>query len=151
MNELVLVENKKMPITIVANKLIPQLFPKVRPMLEKGKKYWEDYYRLHDIKRLLIKGDLQLWVGVEDKEIKLILLTTLAVYPRSVWLRLLYIGGERMRDALYYLPTVESWGKAHGAMGTETIARGGWLRLIKKTRLAKAEQHIFLKLKYEAK
>lgn len=140
---------KQMPITIVANKLIPAMFSKIRPLLEKGRKYWSDYYTLLDIKKLLIKGDLQLWVGVEGKEVKLIMLTTLAVYPHSVWLRLLYIGGERMRDALYYLPTVESWAKTHGAVGTETICRDGWTRLIKNTRLAKAEKKTFLKLKFE--
>lgn len=147
MNELVK-PRYQMPCTPVANHMISAIFPKVRPLLEKGEKYWKDYYTLYDIKRLLIKGNLQLWVGVEGSEIKLMMLTTLVVYPRSVWLRLLYIGGERMTDALYYLPTVENWGKSRGAMGTEAVTRDGWLKLIKNTRLAKAEQRVFLKLKF---
>lgn len=141
----------KMPCTPVANIQIPAIFPKIRPLLEKGKKYWEDYYTLKDIKLALIKGDMQLWVGVEGSEVKLVAITTLVIYPRSVWLRMPFIAGERVRDAVYYLPSIQAWAKAHGAVGIEgsSTSRLGWERIMLKSVFAKAQTGLAFKLKFE--
>lgn len=142
----------EMPCTPVANYMVPAMFIKLRPLLEKGREYWEDYYTMKDIKLALIKGDMQLWVGVEESEIKLMLLTTLVVYPRSVWLRIPFVSGERVRDALYYLPNIINWAKVRGAVGIEgsSVSLFAWEGIMKKTLLAKAKTGLAFKLKFES-
>lgn len=141
----------EMPCTPVANIQIPAIFPKIRPLLEKGKKYWQDYYTLKDIKLLLIKGDFQLWVGVEGPEVKLVAITTLVVYPRSVWLRMPFVAGERVTDAVYYLPAIQAWARSHGAVGIEgsSTSRLGWERIMKRSVFAKAEFGLAFRLKFD--
>lgn len=145
-----LVKTPTFGVTIVPNAMIGKIFPKIKPMLLKGRKYLEDYYTIGDIKRLLITGKFQLWVAVEGSEVKTIMLTTLATYPRSLWLQIIYIGGERLQDALYYLPSIESWAKAHGAVGTEATGRSGWIKTMKKTRLKNAQTGIAFRMKFES-
>jgi hypothetical protein len=145
------VENYKMPCTVVANNLIPAIFPKIRPLLEKGREYWEDYYTLKDIKLALIKGDFQLWVGVEGPDVKLMAISTIVIYPRSVWLRIPFISGERVRDAVYFLPTIESWAKTRGAVGIEgySTSRLGWERIMKHSRFSRIKTGLAFKMKFE--
>ena len=138
-------------VTIVPNHLIGAIFPKIKPILRQGRKYIEDYYTMGDLRRLLVNGTFQLWVAVEGPEIKTIMFTTLAVYPRSIWLQIIFVGGEQLDKALYCLPDVERWAKAHGAIGTEmAIGRTGWERVIKKTRLKDAEVGVAFRMKFES-
>lgn len=141
----------RMPITPVPNNLIPAIFSKIRPLLEKNREYWEDYYTLKDLKIALIKGDFQLWIGVEGPDIKLMAITTLVTYPRSVWLRMPFVAGERVRDAVYYLPTIETWAKSHGAIGIEgySTSRFGWERIMKHSAFNHFKAGFAFKMKFK--
>lgn len=142
----------RMLITPVPNNLIPGIFPKIRPLLEKNSEYWEDYYTLKDIKLALIKGDFQLWVGVEGPDIKLMAITTLVTYPRSVWLRIPFIAGERVRAAIYYLPVLETWAKAHGAVGIEgySVSLFAWEKIMKRTIFNDFKTGFAFKMKFKS-
>lgn len=141
----------RMPATPVSNELIPAIFPKIRPLLEKNREYWEDYYTLKDIKIALIKGEFQLWVGVEGPDVKLMVITTLVVYPRSVWLRMPFIAGERIRSAIYYLPVIETWARARGAIGIEgySVSLFAWEKIMKRTVFNDFKSGFAFKMKFK--
>lgn len=84
---------KDIPVTIVANSLIEDVWYQVAPLLLKGEQYWKDYFNIDDIKRACIEGTMQLWVGVNG-EISMCAITTIDVYPRAKFLRFVYIGGR---------------------------------------------------------
>lgn len=126
-------------VTPIANSVIFQIFPKVVPLLNKGKKFWQDYYDLDDIQKLLIKGKLQLWVGIEQETntIKIAMLTSIEMYPKSKWVRIIYIGGEGFKDALYYLKELEMWARGYDCRGFEVITRDGMERKLKPFKFTK--------------
>src|SRR5688572_24597133 len=118
-------------VTPIANAVISLIFPKIVPLLEKGQKQWQDYFDLDDIERLLVKGKLQLWLGIEEgtNTIKLVMLTSIEVYPKSKWVKLIYIGGEDLKNAFHYLKELEAWARKYECRGFEVIARDGIQRV----------------------
>lgn len=120
---------KEIPVTIVANSLIDDVWYQVAPLLLKGKKYWDDYFSLEDIKRECIEGRMQLWVGVNG-EITMCALTTIDVYPRGKFLRIVYIGGRNWRAVAHSHEQIKQFALKHSCVGTDTIARDGWMRLL---------------------
>lgn len=124
----------KLEVIIVPNDWIIDIFPKIVPILEKNREHWEDYYRLEDLQKYLINGNLQLWIGIDKEnapdQIKLIMITQLTSYPRSIWLRYSFIGGEYMRYALRYRRKVIRWARARGAVGEEFVGSRGWVPMM---------------------
>lgn len=114
------------PVTIVANSLIEDVWYQCVPLLMKGEKYWCDYFTLDDIKFACIDGKMQLWVGVNG-EISVLALTTIDVYPRSKFLRFVYCGGRGWRHVAHSHKMIEMFAKKHGCVGMDAIAREGWL------------------------
>lgn len=129
----------KLQITPVSNRLIEKIFVKIVPHLMKGKKFWEDYYDLDDIERALISGKLQLWVGLdgETNTIKLVMLTSIELYPKSKWVRLIYMGGSNFKDAYYFYKELELWARKYDCRGFEVITRDGMERLLRPLKFTK--------------
>lgn len=114
-----------LPVTIVANSLIEDVWYQVVPLLNKGKQYWSDYFTIDDIKLACIEGTMQLWVGVNG-EISMCAITTIDVYPRAKWLRIVYIGGRGYRHVAHSHKQIVEYAKKHGCVGTDIIARDKW-------------------------
>lgn len=119
-------------VTDVATSLIDDIWPKIVPHLEKGREYWEDYYELEDILDFLKAGRMQLWVGVSNKEIHIVMLTCINVFPKAKFLHLIYAGGSRLRDVMYYYNNVAKWARSHGIVGMQSLSRPGMVRLLEK-------------------
>jgi len=118
------------PVTIVANSLIDDVWYQIAPLLLKGEKYWSDYYAINDIKEACRGGTLQLWVGVRGREITVVALTTILVYPRNKYLCFIYCGGRRWHSVSHSHADVVKYAKEHGCAGIDIIARSGWERLL---------------------
>lgn len=120
------------PVTIIATNLVEDIWPEVEPLLLKGIGFWGDYYDIDDLKTACIKGKMQLWVALEEREIHMVMLTMLVIYPKRKLLRYFYIGGKRLKDVMYYNPNVVKWAREHGASGDELIGRDGWIRALRR-------------------
>jgi len=117
------------PVTIVANSLIEDVWYQVTPLLLKGEKYLSDYYTLDDIKFACIDGSMQLWVGVNG-EISVCAITTIDVYPQANILRFIYCGGKGWRNVAYAHAAIVEYAKKYKCIGIDIVARDGWWKLL---------------------
>lgn len=114
----------------VPNNLVTKLWPQVVPHMEKGRKYWEDFYDIEDFLTASIKGDMQLWLFIRDKKVSAVVFTSLLVYPKGTYLRYLYAGGNGLRVFRSYAYVMENWAKSRGAIGWELLGRDGWQKQV---------------------
>ena len=90
----------------------------------------------------LIKGEMQLWFSVEDRQVTAAMVTQIIPYPRKKVLRILSIGGEGMARWMKHFPMIEKFAKQIGCSSIEAWGRKGWLRALPDW---KCSYHIFTK------
>lgn len=122
---------KKGKITIIPQLLVEQMWPKVLPLLEKAREYWQGYFTLDDIKVSVLAGSMQMWTAIEKDKVYMVGLTSLEPYPACLVLRILLIGGSDVRRILPCISEIENWGAMLGAQKCEIIGRDAWWTLMK--------------------
>ena len=111
---------------LVSSKELPLVWPKVVPLLVKGKSAWEEYFELEDIRTMILSGRAQLWLPIEE----LVLITELVQHPKIMVLNLLIAVGDNLNEALKHLRDIELWAKELGATKAIGIGRKGFLRVL---------------------
>ena len=83
-----------------------------------------------DFYDLLVEGEMQLWIAVEDGNIIASMVSQVVPYPRKRVLRIISIGGEDMDKWIDNLPLVEEWALEMGCTALECWGRKGWLKVL---------------------
>lgn len=116
-------------ITMITLDVLDLIWPKIVPLLEKSRRWWEDYYTMDDILFQVRNGDMQLWVAVEKSEIFAMGLTSMVDYPRCRLLQCIFLSGRGAKKILPCVREIEQWAAMLGATKSEIIGRPAWERL----------------------
>jgi len=127
--------------SIVPLKGVPEIWPKVAPMLQKSTTV-TNLVRV-DIADLLeqcITGQSTLWIVFsEDKEIVSAFTSQIIEYPQYKALSIQYLGGAKMNEWLSSAMSVtKSFAMASGCATMEGYGREGWGRALRKFGWGKA-------------
>lgn len=91
------------------------LWDQVEPIFRANPQGWSDYTTLESIKAQLAAGDLQLWTLHDGEDYTLAFLSEGRQFPRQNLLRLVWMGGEGVKDLIEdYLEFIELWAKRSG-------------------------------------
>lgn len=122
-----------MIIHYITNDNIPKVWWIVEPLLQKAINHTPKFYKTEDILKLVVEGDYQLSVVVNDSnDIIAAIVTEIVQYPQQKVFRLIWCGGERMNEWRQLMTDYIYEGAENiEADGIEIIGRKGWERLFK--------------------
>jgi len=109
---------------------VESFWPLVVDHLKKAVPHTEGEIEPADMLPELIRGEMQLWFSVEDRQVTAAMVTQIIPYPRKKVLRILSIGGEGMARWMKHFPMVEEFAKQTGCSSIEAWGRKGWLRAL---------------------
>ncbi len=126
--------NNQIEVYLVEPQHVAMVWGQVTQWLEKGEKYWKGYYKPEHVYNAIISGQMQLWIGQSNSQIKIIMLTQLDFYPEGIQLRYTYIGGDTgsLKQVMKMFPKIELWAMEHGAVRGCVIGRDGWVKKLAK-------------------
>ena len=105
----------------------------LRPLIEKAEEYYEDFYSVGDLLRLLMNGALDLWAfSDEDRGIFAVVITEILRYPRGPVLRFSLLAGEDHAAVVRYMGIIEQWAAISGAVKLQVPGRSAWAKLLKE-------------------
>ena len=115
--------------TIVKPDDVHLIWHEVRPLIEKALKYnYLESMTSSDALRLLVNERQQLWIGIDDNELFLALLTEIAPYPQHSVLRIITFAtrtGHDMDSWYHNLSQIEQFGLINGCTALEAWTRKG--------------------------
>jgi hypothetical protein len=103
----------------------------VVPLIERALQHAEGELIPEDIKTHLDKGDLRLWIALEDKKTIAAMVTEIIQYPRKKIVRVITLAGRNMNMWYDFLPMIEGYAISHGCSSLEAWARKGMKRKLK--------------------
>ena len=116
-------------VTMVAVEILDLIWPQVLPLLEESQKWWQDYYSLEDIKNACRIGEMQMWVGIEEKKIFIMGLTSICEAPKGRYLKCVFLAGKDFKKILSCIKEIEQWAAMRGAIRSEITGRDAWIEL----------------------
>lgn len=109
------------------------MWPVVGPLLAPAVRHSNGCYELEDVLADIKRGHQQLWVDCDEADPRRIyaaMTTVFDQYPRKKTLKVVFIGGTRMKKWLgEFIECVERHAKANGAVMLEGFFREGWARV----------------------
>ena len=110
---------------------VDAIWPHVEGHLEKATPHSEGEMLPEDMKPLLDKAEMQLWIAVEDGDVLAAMVTQHIPYPRKQVLRVISIGGGDMNKWFPFYPELENYAKSLGCSHLEAWGRKGWGKILK--------------------
>ena len=110
---------------------VPDIWFKVKPLVDSALEHSRDELNSYDILKMILNEKGHLWVGVEDKDIKSALVTTIINYPRKRILRIVVWAVERESDFdtwIKHLYKIEDFARINECSHLEAWARKGLTR-----------------------
>ena len=120
-------------VTLVPAEAAQELWPKMFPHLCGAAEYTYGRYEPEDILESVVSGDATLWVAFEDDEIKGVVTTRMAYYPRKTCLDMVFLGGEDFflwKDDM--LKLLQRWARDCGCDAIESWGRTAFARVFKE-------------------
>lgn len=116
---------------LVNPEFLPDIWFSVRPLIDKALEHSVGEITSYDILKFLLNGKEFLWVGVEDDEIKSILVAEIVNYPRKRILRIVACSVDN--DSNFetwskYLHLVEDFARTSNCSHLEAMVRKGFTR-----------------------
>ena len=116
-------------LVLVNTEEIQFIWHKVIPLIDKALKYnYLGSMTTADALRLALDGQEQLWVGVENDELFLALLTEIVHYPQHSVLRIITFAtntGHDMDRWYHHLNSIEEFGRINKCIALEAWTRKG--------------------------
>ena len=134
-----------MIVFIVEKEKIWLYWEHVSGYIQDSLKYSDDAYNLDSIKDSLIKGIMQLWVILDDKDVCAAVVTQAVSYPNQKVIEILFIGGSGMSSWLHLINDIKLWSKNLGYDAVQIYGRPGWEKLLDKYGFYKT--HVLLRTK----
>lgn len=112
-------------------------WPRIIPWLERGRKYWEEYYDLKDIYVEIFAGNMTLWIVGDPEMPRGCFITTFRYFPKAKVFVFIFAAGDD--DGVNRLAWGEAlhdymlqWARARGATHSRIEGRAGWFRIGRK-------------------
>ncbi len=125
-----LVEEETYEILLVTPDLLKLFWEDVKELLLETHETWDEYDTLHSIHEALTVQERHLWVCVDLEGVFLAGMTCFDTYPVQKVLRLMWLGGTRLYQVLWFIKHVERWALMKGASKVEVPGRGGWQKFL---------------------
>lgn len=120
-------------LALVPQEHIADVWLKSLPHIMNGKRHWEDFFSIEEIKRNLREGRQQLWVMIEGSEIEGVVITQIDEFSQKKILRISYLGGKGFkRSHMETLANIEEWAVEKGCSTIDILGRDEWYLLLKK-------------------
>ena len=109
---------------------VAYIWEDVAPMLARVTSHTEGELEPDDFIEPLTHGEMQLWIGIEDKEIIAALITQVIPYTQKKVLRLISLAGEDFNKFKDFISMVESFAIRSECSSLEMWGRKGWKKLL---------------------
>lgn len=105
----------------------------IRGLLLQSKDHWQRHYTLDGIYERLKNGTNQFWVAKDEEGPFLGMLTSIEVYETGLRvLRIIWLGGEELRNMTDYFFIAEEFARARGCSEINIYCRPAIMRLLRK-------------------
>ena len=84
----------------------------------------EDFYTV------LVDGEMQLWIAVEDKEVIASMVTQVITYHSKKTLRVIAIAGGEIKRWFHFMTQLEEFAILMGCSSLEAWGRKGWKKIL---------------------
>lgn len=118
---------------------VEYFFDQAAPLLQKALKYADGELTVWDIKRLIGKGLMQLWLGVQQGEVETVMVTEIADYPAKRIVRVVALAG-RISPYLHVFEMIKEWAVVNGAVELEAWCRPAMSRLLRRYGFSKRHE-----------
>ena len=114
----------------------------IEPFIKRVLNKIDLYYTVDNIKKSLLRAEMQLWTSLEGTQIKSVCITQIQIHPKYKFLDIVLLAGQM--DSVEHLTQVEQWGKSQGCTKVKITGRRGWKRLLPdyKEELIKLEKEL---------
>ena len=119
---------------LVPPDVVPTIWSEVQPLIDKALTRSDEAYNSEDYLNLLLSEECMLWLGIEDDEIKIILICEVVEYPRTKILQIHIMAtksGHDFESWRSYLNSVEDFGRDNGCTLIEVTVPKGLARTLK--------------------
>lgn len=101
----------------------------VEPLLSPAIELTGGRYNIKTVYNALEKGDMQLWLIMDNDEIKSATVTQIVLYETGLRvLRFLFCGGGNAKSWLHHIESIKKWGKDLDCHKADIFGRKGWSR-----------------------
>mgnify|MGYP003140780473 CR=1 FL=1 len=125
------VQSRRCQVALVEAEDVGMVWGEVSPLIEKALLHAEGELVPEDIKKHLDKGDLRLWVALENKDIIAAMVTEIIQYPRKKIVRIITLAGKDMSMWYDFLPMIEGYAIRNNCSSLEAWTRKGMTRKLK--------------------
>ena len=125
------VQSRRCQVALVEVEDVGMVWDEVSPLIEKALLHAEGELVPEDIKKHLDKGDLRLWVALENKDVIAAMVTEIIQYPRKKIVRIITLAGKDMSMWYDFLPMIEGYAIRNNCSSLEAWTRKGMTRKLK--------------------
>lgn len=120
-----------MQVTLVPPEGVMHIWPKVRPYLARAVEYTGGRYETDDILVSVTDYDHHMWIAFEERDVKGVVVTTFADYPRKRVLNMIFCAGANLPEwKTDMLALLRRWARDNNCDAIEGTGRKGWLRTL---------------------
>lgn len=95
---------------------INAVWPELEPLVTSALKQSRGELAADDVLRYLREGTFTAFVTVQDGRIELVMIMEIVTFPRMTKANIVVVAGKGVWKAERFLPAVEQWALAHGAV-----------------------------------
>jgi len=118
-------------IALVNPEDVTYVWDDVLPLLNKALRHSEGELEPEDLIKHLDKGDLRMWVAMQDNEMIACMVTEIISYPRKKIVRVITLAGKDMDSWYDFLPMLEGYAVNNECSSLEAWTRKGMTRKLK--------------------
>lgn len=107
---------------------IDRIWHDVEPLVELALTYASGEYTAMDIYQAIERGAMHLWVASEGTQLKGIIVTYFAYFPRELICQVMLAAGTTVERWEHCLDLIEAWAFQQGVTKMRAYARPGWKR-----------------------
>ena len=123
--------SRQCKVALVNPEDITYVWDDALPLLNKALKHSEGELEAEDLIKHLDKGDLRMWVAMQDNEIIACMVTEIITYPRKKIVRVITLSGKDMDMWYDFLPVLEGYAVNNECSSLEAWTRKGMTRKLK--------------------
>ena len=109
---------------------VSQVWEYILPHIEAAAVHSEGELEPADFYPELLSGEMQLWLVLKETEVAATCITQIIPYPRKKILRILCLGGKKMRDWYFLFDKIENFAVLNDCVAVEAWARKGFERVL---------------------
>lgn len=117
-------------VSLIPPQYVDSCWSKIEGFIQKAAKYTYGRYTTDNIYDMVVEGDYQLWVAVEDAQFKGAVVTNIITYPQKKVLGMQFCGGEELvKWKQPMLDLLRRFAKDVGCESIESTGRPGWAKV----------------------